>query len=111
MPVSEHPEVQSVRERAYFLWQEDGCPDGRAEYHWFRAMELERMAQTVAPGATSGTIVVDSPRQAISPRALAAAPEVSIVSSVTAKGKPKAAKVSKAPRRSGAVAQERPLGT
>jgi hypothetical protein len=28
---------QVVRERAYFLWQWDGCPDGRAEEYWHRA--------------------------------------------------------------------------
>jgi hypothetical protein len=28
---------QAVRERAYFLWQEDGCPDGRADEYWQRA--------------------------------------------------------------------------
>ncbi len=28
---------QIVRERAYLLWQMDGCPDGHAEEHWHRA--------------------------------------------------------------------------
>ena len=28
---------QFVRERAYFLWEQDGCPDGRAEEYWHRA--------------------------------------------------------------------------
>jgi hypothetical protein len=28
---------QVVRERAYFLWQRDGSPDGRAEEYWHRA--------------------------------------------------------------------------
>ena len=30
---------QAVRERAYFFWQQDGCPDGRAEEYWHRAHE------------------------------------------------------------------------
>lgn len=30
-----------VRERAYFLWRQEGCPDGRAEEHWHRAREIE----------------------------------------------------------------------
>jgi len=28
---------QAVREHAYFLWQEDGCPVGRADEYWQRA--------------------------------------------------------------------------
>jgi Protein of unknown function (DUF2934) len=30
---------QSVRERAYDLWEQDGRPDGRAELHWHRALD------------------------------------------------------------------------
>jgi Protein of unknown function (DUF2934) len=30
---------QEVRERAYFLWQLDGCPQGRADEFWNRARE------------------------------------------------------------------------
>ena len=29
-----------VRERAYRMWQEAGCPDGRAAEHWEKAREL-----------------------------------------------------------------------
>jgi hypothetical protein len=32
---------QRIRERAYFLWQEEGCPEGRAEEFWDRARALE----------------------------------------------------------------------
>jgi hypothetical protein len=32
---------QAVREQAYFLWQQDGCPDGRAEEYWHRAHEQQ----------------------------------------------------------------------
>ena len=28
---------QSIRERAYHLWIESGCPDGNAEAHWLAA--------------------------------------------------------------------------
>lgn len=34
MPVTEEDEI---RERAYFRWLEEGCPDGRAEDHWHEA--------------------------------------------------------------------------
>jgi hypothetical protein len=26
-----------VRERAYALWEQDGCPEGRVEEYWYRA--------------------------------------------------------------------------
>ena len=33
---------QRIRERAYFLWQQDGCSENRAGEHWHRACEIER---------------------------------------------------------------------
>jgi len=32
---------QHIRERAYFLWQHDDCPDNQAVEHWCRAREIE----------------------------------------------------------------------
>ena len=32
---------QRVRERAYFLWQHEGCPENRAGEHWHKAREVE----------------------------------------------------------------------
>lgn len=29
-----------VRDRAFNLWLEEGCPEGRAEVHWDKAREL-----------------------------------------------------------------------
>ncbi len=26
-----------IRERAYFIWEDEGCPDGRALDHWLQA--------------------------------------------------------------------------
>jgi hypothetical protein len=31
---------ERVRERAYRLWEEEGCPEGQAETHWDKAREL-----------------------------------------------------------------------
>ncbi len=28
---------QHIRERAYYLWHKEGCPDGRAQEFWERA--------------------------------------------------------------------------
>ena len=33
-----------IRERAYFLWQEAGCPDDQADGFWQRACELHASA-------------------------------------------------------------------
>lgn len=33
---------QCARKRAYFLWQQEGCPEDRAEEHWQRACDIER---------------------------------------------------------------------
>jgi hypothetical protein len=30
---------QLIRERAYVLWEQEGCPDGRADVHWSMAAE------------------------------------------------------------------------
>jgi hypothetical protein len=31
---------ERVRELAYFLWLEEGCPEGQAERHWLTAETL-----------------------------------------------------------------------
>lgn len=45
-----------IRERAYRLWQEEGCPEGRAETHWDKASELvaieENYKSTLKPNPT-----------------------------------------------------------
>jgi hypothetical protein len=33
--------MQRTRERAYFLWLHEGCPEGMAETHWNRARAME----------------------------------------------------------------------
>ena len=32
---------QAVRDTAYFLWEEAGQPDGRADEFWFKAIDTE----------------------------------------------------------------------
>lgn len=36
-----------VRERAFHLWQEAGCPENSAEEFWHRAWEIEMNANNV----------------------------------------------------------------
>jgi hypothetical protein len=40
-----------IRERAYFLWEADGRPEGRAEEFWARAVEREVAARSGQPSA------------------------------------------------------------
>jgi hypothetical protein len=53
--LSDHPEnpldpspehEQKVRERAYHLWEADGCPHGRDAEYWERARELQAIADS-----------------------------------------------------------------
>lgn len=41
---------QRIRERAYFLWQEDGCPQGREDEYWERARELQAIVDNPDAG-------------------------------------------------------------
>lgn len=38
-----------IRERAYFLWRDDGCPTGRDIHDWTRAEELVRADLVLQP--------------------------------------------------------------
>ena len=46
---------QRIRERAYFLWEQEGRPDGFAENHW---QEAERDIRAI-DGKKTGEDVVD----------------------------------------------------
>ncbi len=41
-----------IRERAFQLWQEAGCPEGRAEEFWQLAQEAEKKSGEVPTGDT-----------------------------------------------------------
>jgi Protein of unknown function (DUF2934) len=36
----ENRRLERIRQRAYQLWQAEGCPEGRADVHWDQATEL-----------------------------------------------------------------------
>ena len=40
----------SVRQRAYEIWEQDGCPEGREMTHWERALS-ELQAKSAQPRA------------------------------------------------------------
>ena len=35
-----HDKERRIRETAYFLWQEEGCPDNQADRHWQTAQAI-----------------------------------------------------------------------
>lgn len=39
---------QLIREIAHRLWVEEGQPEGRADDHWFKALEIAAAKKTVA---------------------------------------------------------------
>ena len=41
MPTGIARVTQHVRERAYVLWRQEGCPTGRADEYWRRAQDFE----------------------------------------------------------------------
>lgn len=52
-----------VRRHAYRLWEEEGCPEGRADVHWDKARELVAIednqkltTQPLGPAESSGIL-------------------------------------------------------
>jgi hypothetical protein len=45
-----------IRERAFELWQEAGCPEGRAEDFWHLAREQVTQIQTSEEGQTTDIV-------------------------------------------------------
>ena len=40
MELTQNPQEDVIRQTAYDLWQQEGCPQGQAERHWLLALEL-----------------------------------------------------------------------
>ncbi len=36
--------IEAIRLRAYHMWLDEGCPDGRANEHWLQAAEIDPTA-------------------------------------------------------------------
>jgi len=51
---------QRIRSKAFYIWLEEGCPEGRAEVHWDMATELvaikENYALTLKPVETAASL-------------------------------------------------------
>jgi hypothetical protein len=60
-----HDLEQSIRERAYHLWIESGCEEGRAEQHWLVA---QRSILGALLGASDAPEVSAKPKKIRAPR-------------------------------------------
>jgi hypothetical protein len=40
---------EQIRELAYYLWQQEGCPDGKATEHYFRAKIMLEVQESEPP--------------------------------------------------------------
>jgi hypothetical protein len=58
---------QLIRERAYHLWMQDGCPEGQADFHWHVARE-QVLASLRQPTAKARTKRAAAPQRAPRPR-------------------------------------------
>ena len=50
---------QAIRERAYAIWEREGCPEGRSLAHWPQA-EAEIGPETMAGITDNGKVVKSS---------------------------------------------------
>lgn len=66
MDVIEH----RVRERAYYIWEDEGRVHGRADAHWLRAeAEVAAPAPILTIEAVAATSLAPSPAKTLKPRA------------------------------------------
>jgi hypothetical protein len=49
MPKIDGQDESQIREVAYFLWVNEGCPEGRADDHWMMASGMLRVSAPVSP--------------------------------------------------------------
>lgn len=56
----------AIRLRSYLIWQQEGCPQGRALSHWLRA-KAELEAELRAGARARGSVSFVMPRVPISP--------------------------------------------
>jgi hypothetical protein len=71
------PDESRVRLIAHTLWVEEGMPEGRAEMHWFKALELVSSEAAAAEIETSMTVAAAKPKAKAATKAAAAAKKAS----------------------------------
>lgn len=64
-PLDPGPDTEHrIRERAYHLWEADGCPHGRDGEYWERARELQAIADSAGAGTLPNPITHPTPGMA-----------------------------------------------
>lgn len=94
--------IERIRERAYRLWEAEGCEHGRDMEYWFRA-EAQVSAEQAA-GSKGQTQAAAKPAVAMKPEAAAKAPEAPKAAAVTAPAAKKPAAKTAAPAKTKAAA-------
>jgi Protein of unknown function (DUF2934) len=60
---------ERIRTRAYYLWQSDGCPEGRDQEFWERARELIAIEDDPSPGREPNPMTeAGGPPEPVEPR-------------------------------------------
>ncbi|HEV2545403.1 MAG TPA: DUF2934 domain-containing protein [Methylobacterium sp.] len=93
----------SVRERAYYIWEGEGRVFGRAEAHWLQAEAELRQSVTTVEAA-----VVAAPAKVAKPRASRAKVAETPAAALAGVAKAAKTKVAKAPAATVAKAAEKP---
>jgi hypothetical protein len=60
-----------IREIAYFLWLEEGCPEGEAQRHWLAAETILRPSSVKASASTKASLTANRwamPRPSVAAR-------------------------------------------
>jgi len=62
---------ENIRELAYFIWEQEGCPDGKDSEHYFRAKKIMEARESVqiiqiaeepeAAGSASSELEMETP--------------------------------------------------
>ena len=89
-----------VRERAYYIWEDEGRVHGRADAHWLRAeAEIAAPAPILTVQAVAATSLAPSPAKTLKPKAGAKAGSAksAVQAAVEAKPAKVAAKVAAKP--------------
>lgn len=85
---------QRIRDRAYAIWLDEGCPEGRDADHWLKA-ERAILAETAAiPDRSPVVAVVKAPRKTTNakPKAVKAIEQTGIAPEAVTAETPKARK-------------------
>jgi len=83
MAPEHRPDEAAIREQAYYLWEQDGRPDGHAMEYWQRAMVAVTEREQLS------TLADDPPRRAKRRAADGKAAERAAMPAGKAKSKPK----------------------